>query len=103
MKRVIDGKVYNTKTAICIGEWDNGCYANDFHACEESLYKTQKGQFFTAGSGGALSKYSQSSGQNSWEEGEGMKLLTYDQALVWCEDHDIDADTIAKYFKVQEG
>jgi hypothetical protein len=103
MKRVIDGKVYNTKTAECIGDWDNGCYGNDLDACEESLYKTKKGQFFVAGSGGPRSKYSQSSGSNSWSGGEGMALLSEAEALAWCEDHDIDADVIAECFNIQEG
>jgi hypothetical protein len=103
MKKVIDGKVYDTKTAECIGNWDNGCYGGDFHRCEESLYKTKNGQFFIAGEGGAMSKYSQSSGENSWGGGEGMELLSEAEALAWCEDHDIDADDIAKHFKVQEG
>jgi hypothetical protein len=103
MKRVIDGKVYNTETAECIGEWSNGCYSSDFDACEESLYETPKGQFFVTGSGGPRSKYSKASGSNSQSGGEGMELLSRAEALTWCEDHDIDADVIAKHFKVQEG
>ena len=31
MKKVIDGKVYNTETAEHIGNWSNGYYCNDFH------------------------------------------------------------------------
>jgi hypothetical protein len=32
-----------------------------------------------------------------------MELLSEAEALAWCEDHDVDADVIAKHFKVQEG
>jgi hypothetical protein len=32
-----------------------------------------------------------------------MELLSESEALAWCENHDVDADVIAKYFKVQEG
>ena len=103
MKRVIDGKVYNTETAECIGDWSNGCNGGDFDQCSESLYKTKKGQFFTVGSGGARSKYSRSYGADSVGGGEGMELLSEEDALAWCEDHGVDADVIAKHFKVQEG
>lgn len=103
MKRVINGRVYNTETAECIDDWDNGCNFGDFNQCDESLYKTRKGQFFTAGSGGARSKYSHSCGTNSVGGGEGMELLSEARALSWCEEHDVNAGVIAKYFKVQEG
>lgn len=42
MKRIIDGKKYDTETAACIATWDNGYYGNDFKRCEESLYRTKK-------------------------------------------------------------
>ena len=103
MKKVINGKVFDTKTAECIGEWSTGGSGNDFHYCEESLYKTKKGQFFTAGSGGAMSRYAKSCGQNSWGGGDGMELLSEAEALAWCEEYDVDADDIAEHFKVQEG
>jgi hypothetical protein len=103
MKKVIDGKVYNTETADVIAGWSNDLGGGDFNQCEESLYKTKKGQFFVAGSGGAMSRYSVSCGNNSWGGGEGMELLSEAEALAWCEEHDVDADEIAKHFKVQEG
>ena len=103
MKKIISGKIYNTKTANCIADWDNGVYGNNFNQCEESLYQTKKRQFFIAGSGGALSKYAESCGQNSWGGGEGIELLSAQEALEWCERHDIDADIIVKHFETQEG
>ena len=57
MKRIIDGKRYDTGTAILIAEWDNGLYGSDFHAEEESLYRTKNGVYFLAGSGGPMSGY----------------------------------------------
>jgi hypothetical protein len=103
MKKVINGKVCDTEAAECVGDWSNGCNYGDFDQCSESLYKTKKGQFFTAGSGGARSKYSRSCGTNSVGGGEGIELLSEAEALTWCEEHDVDADVVAKYFKVQEG
>jgi len=103
MKQVIDGKVYNTETATKIANWWNGCGYGDLDYCAESLYRTKKGQFFTAGDGGPRSKYSESTGQNSWSGGEGIELLSESAALAWCEDHNIEAEVIAKHFNLQEG
>lgn len=64
MKKVINGKMYNTETATRIASWDNGIYGNDFKSCEEDLYLSKKGQYFVAGSGGAMSSYAQSYGNS---------------------------------------
>ena len=39
MKKIIDGKKYDTETAECVGGWDNGYYANDLYYCWEGLYR----------------------------------------------------------------
>ena len=44
MKKIIDGKVYNTETADSIGSYWNGYDPRDFHYEELTLYKTKKGQ-----------------------------------------------------------
>ena len=102
MKKVIDGKLYNTETAELLHEWDNGCYGNDFNECSESLYRTKKGVFFIAGSGGAMSKYAESCGQNSVCGGEGIEPLTSAAAREWAETHDMDADEMAKVWAIEE-
>lgn len=102
MKKIIDGKTYNTETATRIANWDNGYYGNDFNACDESLYISPKGTYFLAGEGGALSKYARSVGSGRCG-GDGMEVLTKAEALRWCEDHGVDADAIAKHFEVEEG
>jgi hypothetical protein len=102
MKKVINGKTYNTATATRIADWDNGHFGGDFKACEESLYLSPKGTFFLAGSGGPLSKYASSTG-NGRSAGDGMEVLSELSAMQWCETHDVDTDTIAKYFEVEEG
>jgi hypothetical protein len=35
--------------------------------------------------------------------GEGIIVMTTDEALRWCERHDIDAETVAQNFVVEEG
>ena len=40
MKRIINGKSYNTETAEELARGDNGLYG-DFGYCRESLYRTK--------------------------------------------------------------
>lgn len=91
MKRIIDGKVYNTQTAEGIASWHNGYYAGDFKRCEEALYRTKKGNWFLAGEGGPMSKYARLCG-NGYSGGDGLEPITADQARQWLEDRDFTAE-----------
>ena len=102
MKKVIDGKLYNTETADRLHDWNNRCPCSDFQYCEEALYRTKKGAFFLAGSGGPMSKYAQAIEQNSWGGGEGLEPLSTEEALNWAETHDMDPDEIAEIWPVEE-
>ena len=73
MKKVIEGKVYNTETAEELHDWSNHYPCSDFKACSESLYRTKKGAFFIAGSGGPLSSYAVPCG-NGYGGGLGFYL-----------------------------
>jgi len=96
MKKVINGKAYNTETAAEIGNYYNGLGSGDFRNISESLYVTKKGTYFTAGEGGPMTKYAE-------HYGGSMEILYKEEALQWCESNDIDADTIAEYFDIEEG
>ena len=103
MKKVIDGKIYNTETAILIAEnKDRGFSKSDFQWEETSLYKTKKGNVFLAGKGGPMSRWAESVGSNGRCGGHGIEVLTPAEALEWCEANDVDAETIAKHFTVEE-
>lgn len=97
MKKIINGKIYNTKTAELIHEYDNGIYGNDFRSLDEALYKTKKGAYFIAGSGGPMTKYARICG-DSQSSGEGIKVLSEEEAVTWLEKHDGDA-ALEKHFK----
>ena len=101
MKKVIDGKVYNTETAEEIGHWHNGYSCGDFNNCEESLYVTKKGQYFLSGEGGAFSRYAIHHG-NSSGGGSGLFVISEKEAREWAEEH-LDADDVEEYFTVEEG
>ena len=102
MKRVINGKVYNTNTAEELHSYWNHRGAGDFQYLSEDLYKTKKGNFFLAGEGGAMTKYSQSCGENSVCGGSGIHPLDPDEALEWAENHGMSAYKIAEHFEVVE-
>lgn len=86
MKKIINGKKYDTATATEIAAWDNGCLRSDFSYCEESLYRKRTGEFFIHGRGGAMTKYSERCG-NSWCDGEAIIPLSIAEAKAWMEDH----------------
>jgi len=97
MKKVIDGKIYNTETADLVCQWDNGYNPNDFNYCSEDLYRTKKGSWFIHGDGGAMSKYSVSSGSNSWGGSSQIEAFSDDEAFEWLQEHNF-AEEIEKHF-----
>ena len=76
MKKVIDGKVYDTETARKIGSGSRGHAGNP--AFRESLYKTKNGAYFIAGTGCIISQ-------------------TPGEALIWCANY-LDATAVEKEF-----
>lgn len=84
MKKVINGKVYNTETAIELASYWNGLSYSDFGCMTEGLYKTKKGRFFLHGKGGPMSKYAEHHG-NCCTEGEDIIPLTLEEAKAWVE------------------
>lgn len=101
MKRIINGKKYDTETATMIHEWDNGHYTGDFEHCEEALYRTRKGAYFLAGSGGPMSKYAESRG-NETSGGEAITPITETEAREWLEEHDGADEIEATFGEVDE-
>ena len=45
MKKIIDGKLYDTETAECLGFYPH-FDGNTFHYLREALYRTKKGTYF---------------------------------------------------------
>lgn len=97
MKKIINGKMYNTETAEEYGDDWNGCPTNDFNYSCTTLYKKKTGEFFLHGEGGALSKYSESCGNNSWTGGSKIIPITVDEAKEWTEEH-LEADVYIELF-----
>jgi hypothetical protein len=91
MKKIIDGKRYDTNTATKIAGWDNGLGSSDFNNCSEELYKTKSGNWFKYGEGGPMSAYSVSCGNKSWGGGSDIVPMTEDESFEFLQEHDMDA------------
>ena len=96
MKKIINGKVYDTSSAKEIGHYENGL-PTDFDYIEEVLYRKRTGEFFLHGFGGARTKYATSIGGNSWASGEKILPVSYEEARQWAEEH-LDAETYEAAF-----
>ncbi len=96
MKKVIDGKMYDTETAEKVASWDNGYSESDFHYCSYKLYRSKKGSWFLYGEGGAMSVYAATCGSNT-HGGNGIEVLTSGEALEWLSKHGF-ADEAEQYF-----
>lgn len=97
MKKIIGGKLYDTQTAVCVGSYETGGSCRDFHYFEENLYRTPKGTYFVAGSGGPMTHYSRAVGQNEWSGGSDIRALTREEAFEWAEQH-LDSDDVQAEF-----
>jgi hypothetical protein len=86
MKKIIDGKRYDTETAKLVGSYDNGLPGNDLYYHKEELYQKRTGEFFMYGVGGAASSYSSWDG-NCRRPGERIIPLTFPEAQKWAEKH----------------
>lgn len=87
MKKIINGKVYDTGTAQELGCWSNMADRRDFGQLEETLYRKKTGEFFLHGEGGPMTKYAQPTGTNEWRGGERIMPLSFSEARAWAEEH----------------
>ena len=94
MKKIINGKVYDTDKARELGIDGGG---DSFHSWSETLYQKRTGEFFLHGEGGPMTKYARSIGQNQWSGGEKIIPLDVEAARQWVEEH-LDADDYEEIF-----
>lgn len=97
MKKIINGKKYDTETAKKLGSWSNHCGYSDFNWCEETLYIKKTGEYFLFGEGGPMSEYAEACGQNQLCSGARIIPYTVEKAREWAEMH-LDADVYESIF-----
>lgn len=96
MKKIINGKKYDTETAGLICSRDFSLEVGSFGYYSETLYKKKTGEFFLYGEGGALTKYAEITA-NGMKGGERIIPLTEEQAKAWAEEN-LSVDDYEKIF-----
>lgn len=102
MKKIIEGKLYDTATAKEIADREHGEGPRDFHYYCETLYKKRTGEYFLHGEGGPLSRYAVSCGQNQWTGGSRIEPMSYESAKQWAEENMDADDYMAEFGEVSE-
>lgn len=87
MKKIINGKKYDTDTARKLASYGNGLLPNDFRCIEESLYQKKTGEYFLYGEGGPMTKYAVSCGNNSTTGSSMITPISEAEARAWVEEH----------------
>ncbi len=86
MKKIVNGKRYNTDTATEIASVWNGCSRSDFKFLLETLYETDSGTWFLAAEGGAMTKYAKVlEGGRARSGNKDILPLTPPEAKAWLE------------------
>lgn len=83
MKKIINGKKYDTDTATMMLEWRNN--QSGFRYCYEALYRKKTGEYFLFGEGGAMTRYYKSVGDNTYTGGNAITPMTEKEAREWAE------------------
>ena len=93
MKKIIDGKLYNTDTSKLLCKWlvgeDNGGNVINFY----ELYLTKKGTYFKA----------TFPGHSIWSDGDNIEILSEADARKTMEEHSSAEEYISAFGDVEEG
>lgn len=101
MRKIINGKKYDTETATIVCTTDNGRPRTDFQFCMETLYLKKTGEYFLQGEGGAASKYAElHCGYNT--SGERLIPFTLEDAKAFVEEHGSVEDYEMLFGEVEE-
>ena len=97
MKKVINGKLYDTSTAQRLASWENNQDYGSFNHFAEDLYRKRTGEYFLYGCGGPRTQYAQQMEDHMWGSGEAIIPLTVKAAQDWAEEH-LDGDDYERIF-----
>jgi hypothetical protein len=93
MRQIINGKMYNTETAIVMEEDWNGKTGLSYFC--EVLYRKKNGEFFLHREGGALTSMAVSCPVNSTTGSQKIIPFTDEEAREWAEKHMAESDYTA--------
>jgi len=86
MKKIINGKMYDTATAEALAIYEAKYPETDFKHYKETLFKKKTGELFLYGAGNASTKYASHDTESA---GFGEDIIPYsiERAKVWAEKH----------------
>ena len=96
MRKIINGKQYDTDTARACGACGHHAVSDYKWFCE-TLYRKKTGEFFLYGEGHAASPYARSCSDGTRSPGEKIIPLAYEAARQWAEDN-LDAEEYEEIF-----
>ena len=107
MRKVIDGKCYDTATAEQVYRHDNGIGPHDFRFRAKTLFLTRNGRWFLFHEGGPMTDMAQPSGGNGYCAGQDIEAIADDDAFGFLVAHSEESNAAAaidEYFadRVQE-
>lgn len=102
MKKIINGKMYDTDTAKVLGTWSSPHSVTDFAYYTETLHQKRTGEFFLFGDGGPASRYAAQVERSRWSSGSKIIPLTWEDAQKWAEEHLDAKDYEAIFGEVSE-
>lgn len=94
MRKMIDGKRYDTDQAELVYEWCNGHYESDFNYRSKALYRTASGAWFLRHEGGALTDMARRCGSNSYCGGDAIEAISDDDAYGFLEAHSDESQAV---------
>ena len=96
MKKIINGKRYDTGTAIERGTAEHNPVSS-FDWYQETLYQKKTGEFFIYGEGHARSRYAMQHSDGMWGPGRNITPLSFEEAKEWTEEN-LSADEYEAIF-----
>lgn len=96
MKKIINGKVYDTEKASFIARADHDNIKDATgDTCKQALYRKKTGEFFVHLEGTSITLHNIF--QHDYRQGCGIYPLTYDQAAKWAE-NELEAEKWTEIF-----
>lgn len=100
MRKIIDGRVYDTSTATHVAGYEENLRQSSYIA--EDLYRKRTGEYFLHGKGGAMSAYQTRVDSTTWTGGEAIIPISIDRARAWMEQHATDTEYETEFGEVVE-
>lgn len=97
MRKVVNGRVYDTDTAQLVCEWDNGEMPTGLAYVCHGLYRKKTGEFFLHVHGGPATSWAKPTETGGTRGAEHVVLATYDEARELVE-RNADADVYEELF-----